>query len=169
MSFKFKQYLKLFILHPLLSNFFQSLPLTNLPQDWSCIVLCYDSVMVSKTELELRQKKLSQLDQNRRWRNQSALLLIITSVLVVGCYFLNWGLLMILLLFPWYWILKQFRHYQDEARLDWQFLHWQSHFKNVDSVFNIPYPLSLKPLELPSYKPAKKTPRKRKHGWIVKS
>lgn len=122
--------------------------------------------MDTKAELilELRQKKLNQLDQNRRWRNQSALLLIITSALVVGCYFLNWGLLMILLLFPWYWILKQFRHYQDEARLDWQFLHWQSHFKNVDSVFNIPYPLSLKPLELPSYKPAKKTPRKRKHG-----
>jgi hypothetical protein len=128
--------------------------------------------MVSKTELELRQKKLSQLrqeklnqlDQNRRWRNQSALLLIITSALVVACNYLNWGLLMILLLFPWFWILKQFRHYQDEARLDWQFLHWQSHFKNIDSVFNIPYPLSLKPLELPPHETAKKKPRKAKHG-----
>jgi hypothetical protein len=34
----------------------------------------------------------------------------------------------------------------------------------VDSVFNIPVPLSLKPLELPPHKPAKKTSRKRKHG-----
>lgn len=113
---------------------------------------------------KLQQQKLSELIQNTRWRNKSALELMVASALVTACYFLNWSLLMILLLFPWYWILKQLRHNQEEARLDWQFLHWQSHFKNVDSVFNIPVPLSLKPLELPPHKPAKKTPRKKKHG-----
>ena len=128
--------------------------------------------MVSKKELISRQKQLSQLDQgrlneldqNRRWRNQSALLLIITSALLVACYYLNWSLLMILLLFPWFWILKQLRHYQHVASVVWQFVHRQSHFKNIVSVFDIPYPLSLKPLKLPPHETAKKKPRKAKHG-----
>ena len=115
---------------------------------------------------QLHQQRLAQLAQNIRWRNQAIVMFAVATVLVVLCYVMNWSLMMILLLFPWYWILQQCRHYQQEAVYDWQFMHlMHPRFRDVDSVFRIPVPHSFEPLEFPpgfwaDNKPAKKKNRK---------
>jgi hypothetical protein len=99
---------------------------------------------------KLHQKRLAELLLHTRWRNEAAVWLLVATVLVVLCYVLNWNLLWLMLLFPWYWTLQQYRYYQQEAHYDWQFLHlMHPSFRGVDSVFLIPVPWSLKPLEFP--------------------
>ena len=110
---------------------------------------------------ELHQKQLAELAQNISWRNEAAVLLLMATAVEVGLYLINWNFLWLVLLFPWYWILRQVLHYQQEARLDWQFLHlMHPRFRDVDSVFHIPVPHSMEPLEFPpgfwTDKPVKK-------------
>jgi len=109
------------------------------------------------------QQRLAELAQNIRWRNQAILLFVSVTVIEVMLFSTNWNLLWLVLVFPWYWLLRQCLHYQQEAVYDWQLIHMMHpHFRDVDSVFHIPVPLSLKPLEFPPGFWAEKTTRKSK-------
>jgi hypothetical protein len=115
---------------------------------------------------QLHQQRLAELAQNIRWRNQAILLFVSVTVIEVLLYPTSWNLLWLVLVFPWYWLLRQCLHYQQEAVLDWQFIHlMHPRFRDVDSVFHIPVPLSLKTLEFPEgfwadRKPTRKKSRK---------
>lgn len=112
----------------------------------------------------MHQQRLAELAQNLQWRREAGWWLLAASVAVLVCYFLNWNLLWLLLLWPWYWCLKQWRHHDEQARMDWQFMH-MAH-PNIegryDSVFKIPVPRDFEPLEWPAGHWAEAAPKKSK-------